>query len=157
MCGNIPSLFHRSKCLSFISIWLGSFLVWKLLTPVNPLLRRDNVYQHLQLKISAVCALSCTSAYCCHLHCFNLLVVQALEIDSFFTNILSRCCFTSWQSFTYLCSHPKLVNESVNSSTRPNVTNSWILPFVFAVVFKHAVYFPTKYVNLYCAFQQQCI
>ena len=146
--------------------------VWELLTPVNPSLRRDDVNRHLQLKISALCvclmylclllpltlgALSCTSAYRYHWHCFNLLVVQALEIDSFFKNILSRCCFASWQPFTYLRSHPKLVNESVNSSTLPNITNSWILSFVFAVVFKHAVHFPTMYVNLYCAFQQHCI
>jgi hypothetical protein len=65
--------------------------------------------------------------------------------------------FFYWQSFTYLCSHPKLVNESVNSSARPDITDSWILLFVFAVVFKHAVYFPILYINLYCTFQQQCI
>jgi hypothetical protein len=139
----------------------SEFLVWKLLTPVNPPLRRDNVCQHLQLQISAVCVLSCTSAsasaYCYHWHCFNLLVVQAVEIDSFFTNFLSHCCFAYWQSFIYLCSHPKLVKESVNSYTRPNITNGWILSFVFAVVIKHAVYFPTLYVNLYCTFQQPCI
>jgi hypothetical protein len=135
----------------------SEFLVWKLLTPVNPSLRRDNVYQRLQLKVSAVCVLSYTSAYCYHWHCFNLHVIQAIQIDFFFTNILSRCCFTFWQSFTYLCTHPKFVNESANSSTRPDITNCWILSFVFAVVIKHAVYFLTLYINLYCTFQKQCI